>query len=48
MLDRLEQLAPAFAELAHDLGIEIADALADCDVEFIEREEAQTISNGSS
>src|SRR4029077_4717193 len=29
-LDRLEQLAPALANLAHNLGIEIGDAFPDC------------------
>ncbi len=39
-LDRLQQLAPALAELAHDLGVEIGDALPDRGVELVEREEA--------
>ena len=39
-VDRLEQLAPALTEFAHDLRIELGDALADGDVELIKREEA--------
>ena len=46
-IDRLEQLAPAVAELAHDLGIEIGDGLADRGVELIEREEAPLRSRAS-
>ncbi len=39
MLDRLEQLAPALADLAHDLDIELGHALPDGGVELVEREE---------
>ena len=39
-LDRLQQLEPADAELAHDAGVEIGDDLPDCRIELEQREEA--------
>src|SRR3954453_17160977 len=39
-LDRLQEFAPALAELTHDLRVEIGDALVDRDIEIGEREEA--------
>ena len=39
-IDLCEQLAPADAKLAHDLGVEVGDALADRGIELMEREEA--------
>src|SRR5215212_2062887 len=37
-IDLCEQLVAADAELAHDLGVEIGDGLADRGIEFMERE----------
>ena len=39
-IDLCEQLVPADAELAHNLGVEVGDSLADRGIEFMEREEA--------
>ena len=39
-IDLCEQLVPADAELAHDLGVEVGDSPADRGIEFMEREEA--------
>ena len=39
-IDLCEQLVAADAELAHDLGVEIGDGLADHGIELMEREEA--------
>ena len=39
-LDRLQQLAPALAKLAHDPGVEIGDTLPDRSVQFVQREKA--------
>jgi len=45
-VDLREQLVPADAELAHDLGVEIGDNLADRLVELGEREEAPVTQPG--
>jgi hypothetical protein len=39
-IERLKQLPPALAELAHDAAVEIGDAFTDRGVEFFEGEEA--------
>ena len=37
-IDLCEQLVPTDAELAHDLGVEVVDCLADCCIEFMPKE----------
>src|SRR6202035_5574513 len=38
-VDRLQQLSPALADLAHDLGVEVGHTLPDGGVEVLQREE---------
>jgi hypothetical protein len=45
-IDLFEQLVAAHRELAHDLGIEIGDDLANRGVELDEREEAPVAESG--
>ena len=45
-VDLCEQLVAADAELAHDLGVEVGESLADRPIELMEREEAAVAQPG--
>src|SRR6476620_297691 len=45
-IDLCKQLVAADAELAHDLGVEVRDSLADRGIELIKREEAAVAQPG--
>ena len=46
LVDLCKQLVAADAELAHDLGVEVRDSLADRGIELIKREEAAVAQPG--